>query len=64
MTLQDDPDRRTHRKTDGLDRSPLGWVLAIVVMIVVAIGATLIVGRDKGATSGAASSNPVSAPAR
>jgi hypothetical protein len=54
MTLQEDPDRRPDPKIDGEDRTPLGWVLAVVVLIAVAIGGTLMI-RGNSATTEAPS---------
>jgi hypothetical protein len=67
MTLQDDPDHHPDPKVDGPDRSPLGWVLAVIVFLVVAVGATWILGRGGTTTvptQGAAGSTAASAPAR
>jgi hypothetical protein len=67
MALQDDPDRHPDRNVDGPDRSPLGWVLAVIVFLVVAVGATLILGRGGTttvSTEGAAGTHAAPAPAR
>jgi hypothetical protein len=67
MTLQDDPDHHPDPKVDGPDRSPLGWVLAVIVLMAVAVSATWILGRGGTATSatdGTAGSPAASGPAR